>query len=85
MYLSFAFANIATLSKMKVATKIRNKMNGQTQIIMPHGAAKELGQALNVSQPTIREALRYKSDTATARKIRYTVIKEFGGVETKKR
>lgn len=57
-------------------------MEGNTQIIMPHGAAKELGRVLRVSQPTIREALRYKSDTEIARKIRHTAVKEFGGVET---
>lgn len=73
--------NIAPLSIMKVRVKIRNKMSKNAQIIMPHGAAKKLGSALNVSQPTVREALRYQSDTETARRIRHTAVNVFGGVE----
>ena len=33
-----------------------------------------------MSQPTIREALRYQSNTEVAKRIRHTAVKEFGGV-----
>lgn len=50
------------------------------QILLPHGQSKKIGEALNVSQPTIREALRYQSNTEVAKRIRHTAVKEFGGV-----
>ena len=58
------------------------------EIRLPYGASQKLGEVLNVSQPTIRKALKFEenSDNADeqslARKIRYNAVKNFGGVDT---
>lgn len=58
------------------------------KIILPFGAAGRLAEALSVSQPTIRKALRFEENThnpdevSLARKIRYNAVKNFGGVDT---
>lgn len=55
---------------------------------MPHGATAKLGDALGVSQPTVRKALRYEEnqynseEVSLARKIRYAAVKNFGGMYT---
>ena len=48
-------------------------------IKVEHGKMQELGRAMNASQPTIRKALRYETDTEKARSIRYVAVKEYGG------
>ena len=58
------------------------------EIRLPFGASQKLGEALSVSQPTMRKALRFEENTlnadehALANKIRYTAVKHFGGVDT---
>ena len=58
------------------------------EIRLPFGASQKLGEALSVSQPTARKALRFEENTlnadehALANKIRYTAVKNFGGVDT---
>ena len=58
------------------------------KIILPFGAAQRLAEALGVSQPTARKALRFEENTlnadehALANKIRYNAVKHFGGVDT---
>ena len=57
-------------------------MSESKQIVLrTYGDSQKLGRVLNVSQPTIRKALRFESDTDTARRIRHTAVKAFGGVE----
>ena len=48
------------------------------EILVNNGDRKELRRLLNVSYPTIRMALQYKSKTALAHKIRETAIKRGG-------
>ena len=58
------------------------------EIRLPFGASQKLGEALSVSQPTVRKALRFEENTlnadehALANKIRYNAVKNFGGVDT---
>lgn len=49
------------------------------QIIVEYGVNTEIMAALGCTQPTIRAALRYKSNTPLARKIRFLALKK-GGV-----
>ena len=50
------------------------------QIVVEYGVNTEIMAALGCTQPTIRAALRYKSNTPLARKIRFLALKK-GGVE----
>lgn len=50
------------------------------QIVVEYGVNTEIMAALGCAQPTIRAALRYKSNTSLARKIRFLALKK-GGVE----
>lgn len=58
------------------------------EIRLPFGASQKLGEALSVSQPTVRKALKFEENSsnpdehALANKIRYTAVKNFGGVDT---
>ena len=58
------------------------------EIRLPYGAATKLGEALDVSQPTLRKALKFEENTenpdevSLARKIRFTAVKNFSGVDT---
>ena len=54
------------------------------EILTKQGTKVELGKRFNVSQPTIRAALRGQTRSALSEKIRHTAVKEFGGVETNK-
>lgn len=73
---------------MKTDTNIINNMKEPRKILMPHGATAKLGDALGVSQPTVRKALRYEEnqynseEVSLARKIRYAAVKNFGGMDT---
>lgn len=49
-------------------------------VFAPFGAGKRLAAAFGVTTVTVSEALRGKIDSELARKIRYTAIKEFGGM-----
>ena len=51
------------------------------QILMPVCGKVALKNAFNTSYPTVRAALRFNTNTALAKKIRHTAIKEYGGVE----
>ncbi len=53
----------------------------QREIILKSGKQAELKKAMNVSYPTIRKALRFQTDTNTAKRIRWNAVKHFGGVE----
>jgi len=48
---------------------------------MPLGGKLALKNAFKTSYPTIREALKFNTDTELAKKIRHTAIKVYGGVE----
>lgn len=50
------------------------------QIVVEYGVNTEIMAALGCTQPTIRAALRFKSNTSLARKIRFLALKK-GGVE----
>jgi hypothetical protein len=50
------------------------------QIILGHSKKKEIMKIINVTYPTIRAALKYKSDSTLAFKIRKLAL-ELGGVE----
>ncbi|MBO7594219.1 MAG: hypothetical protein J6T12_04565 [Salinivirgaceae bacterium] len=50
-------------------------------IKVEHGKMQELGRAMKVSQPTIRKALAYETNTERARSIRHVAVKEYGGKE----
>jgi len=58
------------------------------EIRLPFGASQKLGEALSVSQPTVRKALKFEENSSNpdevslARKIRYNAVKNFGGVDT---
>lgn len=73
---------------MKTDTNIINKMKEPRKILLPHGAAKRLGEALGVTQPTIRKALRFEEsicnaeEASLARKIRYAAMRNFGGMDS---
>lgn len=54
-------------------------MEKKSQIIMPFGSQRRLKSLMNVSYPTIREALR-GSNTETCKKIRH-MAKQLGGYE----
>lgn len=49
-------------------------------IAVEYGVNTEIMAALGCTQPTIRAALRYKSNTSLARKIRFLALKK-GGVK----
>ena len=53
------------------------------EILMPSGAKVLLAEAMGVTRKCVYEALTYKTDSALARKIRYTAQKQFGGLEAK--
>ena len=53
-----------------------------TIIVVYHGECQYLGRLFNVSQPTVRRALRGKTDTDLAKKIRHTAIVRGGKVMT---
>lgn len=58
------------------------------EIRLPHGALARLCEVLKVSEPTARKALRFLENTGNpdeyslARKIRFTAVKNFSGVDT---
>lgn len=52
------------------------------RIIVPHGAIVELARRFNVSEGTVRAALRYVADTPTQAVIRSAALEEFGGQVT---
>lgn len=51
------------------------------QILLPHGKKNELMRMVHCTYPTVRAALRFRSDSATARKIRFVAVKHLGGYE----
>lgn len=54
-------------------------MNDVKRIYIEHGLRKQMMDALNVTYPTIRAALNFRSNTLTAKVIRQYAI-EHGGV-----
>lgn len=50
------------------------------EILLPTGKRAALVRALKLSYPTVRAALRFASDTETAKRVRHVAIKEYGGV-----
>ena len=58
------------------------------EIRLPFGASQKLGEALSVSQPTVRKALKFEENSgnadehALANKIRYNAVAHFGGVDS---
>lgn len=54
--------------------------NMTKQILMPNGNLKRLQQHMKVSQPTLIRALRYRTDTKLADRIREAAIQYFDGV-----
>ena len=51
------------------------------QIFTKKGTGKQIAKMLGVSVQTVSKAMRGKSDTATARKIRKLAVDNFGAVE----
>lgn len=51
------------------------------KILVPHGVIGELAALFNTSYPTVRGALGGKTRTDLQRKIRFTAVERFGGVE----
>lgn len=51
------------------------------EILLGYGERIRLMSAFSVSYPTLRRALKFKTDTELARKIRHTAISEYGGIE----
>lgn len=56
----------------------------EKEILIKHGVRKRLMSAFGVSYPTVRNALRYKSHTELAQRIRYVTKKRYGGIEVEK-
>lgn len=48
---------------------------------MDFGQMSKLKKIFKTTYPTVRAALRYKTDSELARKIRHTAVKEYGGKE----
>lgn len=67
------------LSKQKDAVNIRKMENSRKNILMPHGGIKELAEKLSVSCPTVRSALRGRTHTLLAMKIRKLAL-QLGGL-----
>ncbi len=51
------------------------------QLHTKKGTGKEIARLLGVSEQTVSAAIRGKSDTETARKIRTMAVRNFGAVE----
>lgn len=51
------------------------------QIVIDSEARKKLQEVFGVSRVTVWKALNYESENDLARKIRFTAVKEMGGVE----
>lgn len=56
-------------------------MDKGKEILIGYGDGARLMTAFRISYPTLRRALRFKTDTELARKIRHTAINEYGGRE----
>lgn len=54
------------------------------KILVDDGVRTRLKKIFNTSYPTVRGALNGKENTELQRKIRFTAIKRFGGVEIEK-
>ena len=78
----------ATISILKSVTNIINKMTQARRILLPHGNIDKVCRALNKCRPTVRKALCFgeniynAEEASTARKIRYTAMKNYGGMDT---
>lgn len=63
-------------------------METTRKIMVSYGTLSKLADAVGCSEPTARKALRFEENTlnadehALANKIRYTAVKNFGGVDT---
>lgn len=53
----------------------------QNEIRVPRGQMQHLGRIFGKSQPFIRKVLRGERNSDIARKIRFTALEHFGGVE----
>ena len=51
------------------------------QLHTKKGTGKEIARLLGVSEQTVSAAIRGKSDTETARKIRTMAVRRFGAIE----
>lgn len=54
------------------------KSTKQRYIAAGSGVTKKLGQVFNVTEKYVYMCLTYRKNNATARKIRYTAVKEYG-------
>ena len=71
----------SVVSIIEQRDKYRKKMT--TQLHTKKGTGKEISRRLNVSEHTVSVAIRGKSDTATARRIRAIAIRDYGAKELK--
>jgi transcriptional regulator with XRE-family HTH domain len=51
------------------------------QLHTKKGTGKEIARLLGVSEHTVSEAIRGKSDTDTARKIRMMAVRNYGAIK----
>lgn len=54
----------------------------QPAIIVPHGQTTKIANHVGCTIQTVRNALRYKSDTDQAQRIRKEAIENYGGTRT---
>ena len=69
----------SVIQSLKHATKIGKNMT--KQLHTKKGTGKEIARLLGVSEHTVSVAIRGKSDTETARKIRTMAIRNYGAIE----
>lgn len=50
------------------------------RVIVEHGVGKKIATLLGITPEMVSKSLNYKKDSHLARRVRYTAIKDFGGV-----
>lgn len=61
------------------------KTEKKTRIIPKYGTSQVLAKIFNCTTVTVSQALRGKTNSALADKIRHTALTQYGGVEIKEK
>lgn len=70
-----------SLVKDGINVQQKKELEMERQILLPAGQKKALVRAMNSTYPTVRSALRFRSNSENAKRIRYAAVRHFGGVQ----
>lgn len=75
--------SISLLRGFNIKPRDKYNKNMTAQLHTKKGTGREIAKLLRVSEQTVSKAIRGKSDTKIARKIRTLAVRSYGAVELK--